>query len=365
MAGLRARLLLLLGLAVLPAVVLLIVSRDNERRAAEREMHQQALNLARVTAQAHGQRVEIARQLLISLARHPAMRAADAAACNDLVRALQGDYEDIYATIGRADTNGSVDCLALEGATPGMSIADREYFHRARQTGGFVAGDFMHGKVRRQPTLAFAYPLRDAAGSITHVIFANVDLTVLSRELEAETRMEGTTLSLLDRHGALIARSVDADRFFGMTPSRAQLALMQRQDEIVSTFVGPDGVRRLFAIVPIRDRANNVMAFATAGIPESSVAALIDPGIRNEWVTLTVLALGLLLVAWGGSELLIRRPVSKLMTATTKLAAGDLSARTAPVGGVRELEVLAAAFNRMAGDLQERDLHLREGQRLE
>jgi signal transduction histidine kinase/CheY-like chemotaxis protein len=364
--GLRARLLLLLGLAVLPAVVLLIAGRINERRAAEREMRAQALNLARLTAQAHGQRIEVARQLLVALARHPDMTDPNAATCNAFVRALRNDYVDIYATIGRADMTGLVDCIALDGAGANMSIADREYFQRTKETGGFVTGDFMHGKVRRLPTLAFAYPLRDAKnGAITHVMFANVDLTVLSRELEAETRMEGTTLSLLDRNGALIARSADADRYFGVTPSNEQLKLMKEQGDVVTSFYGPDGVHRLFAISAIRDSADNIVAFATAGLPESSVAALIDPGIRSEWVTLAVLAVGLLIVAWGGSELLIRRPVRKLMTATTQLSAGDLSARTAPVGGVHELEVLAAAFNRMAGDLQERDVHLREGQRLE
>jgi signal transduction histidine kinase/CheY-like chemotaxis protein len=363
--GLRARLFLLLGLAVLPAVVLLTVGRNNERRAAEREMNAQALNLARLTARAHGQRIEVARQLLIALARHPAMLDPDPAACIRMVRALQDDFVDIYTTIGRAGLDGRVDCLALEGASPGISIADRDYFQRAKETGAFVAGDFMQGKVRRQPTLAFAYPLRSAAGAVTHVMFANADLTVLSRDLEAETRMEGTTLSLLDRNGALIARSADADRFFGVTPSAEQLELMREQGDVVSRFTGPDGVRRLFAIAAVRDRSNNIVAFATAGLPESSVAALVDAGIRSDWVTLGALVLGLLLVAWGGSELLIRRPVRKLMTATTMLAAGDLSARTAPVGGVRELEVLAAAFNRMAGDLQERDVHLREGQRLE
>jgi len=365
LTGLRARLLLLLGLAVLPAVVLLIASRNIERRATEREMRGQALSLARLTAQAHEQRIDVARQLLVALARHPAMTGSDATSCNAFVGALRGDYGDTYATIGRADITGTVDCIALEGAGPGLSIADREYFQRATAIGGFVTGDFMHGKIRRQPTLAFAYPLRNAAGAITHVMFANLDLTVLSRHLEEETRLEGTTLSLLDRNGALIARSADAEKFFGVTPSHQQLMAMRAQGDMVSTFYGPDGVQRLFAIASIRDNTNAIVAFATAGIPARSVAALLDAGFTSEWLSLGALALGLLIVAWGGSELLIRRPVRKLMTATTKLAAGDLSVRTAPVGGVHELEVLGAAFNRMAGDLQERDVHLREGQRLE
>jgi signal transduction histidine kinase len=363
--GLRARLLLLLGLAVLPSVAFLIVGRNNERRATERELHAQALNLAKLTAQSWAQRIEIARQVLLSLARHPAMHG-EAAECSALVRGLKGDYEDIYATLGRADLTGAVDCLQLDGGQPGLRITDRDYFVRARETGQFIVGEFMHGRIRRLPTLAFSYPLRDDRGEIRHIMFANVDLTVLSRELETTTRMDGTTVSLLDRNGALMARSADAERFFGIKKTTdAQLAMMRERGEMVSTLAGPDGVRYVVAVVAVRDRTNAIVAFATAGIPEKNSAGMMAAGIRSEWIMLGLLAVGLLLVAWGGSELLIRRPVAKLLMATAKLAEGDLAARIAPVGGARELEVLAAAFNRMARDLEERELHLREGQRLE
>ena len=77
--GLRARLLLLLGLAVLPAVALLLIGRAAEQAATLRELHAQAMNLARLTGQAYAQRIEVARQLLIALSTHPEMRGADAA----------------------------------------------------------------------------------------------------------------------------------------------------------------------------------------------------------------------------------------------------------------------------------------------
>ena len=357
--------LLLLGVAVLPAIALLLIGRSAEQRATTRELHAQALNLARLTGQAHAQRIEVARQLLIALAGHPDIHGTDLEACNRRVRALTAQYKGIYATIGRARADGVVDCLALEGTPAGMSIADREYFQRAKSSGAFVAGDFMHGKIRRQPTLAFASPLRDATGTITHVIFVNADLTVLSRTLEADSRLEGTTISLLDRNGALIARSSDADRYFGVTTSAEQLRMMRDRGEMVTTFAGPDVVQRVFAIAAIRDRSNAITAFATVGIPEHNIAALLDPAARREWLTIALLAVGLFLVAWGGSELLIRRPIAKLVTATQGLAAGELGVRAAPVGGAYELQVLAASLNQMAGQLQERELHLREGQRLE
>src|SRR5688500_10871003 len=115
--GLRARVLLLLGVAVLPAVALLWIGRAPERGATAR-----ALSLAHLTGQAQAQRLDVARQLLIALSTHPEMRGSDLAACHRLVRLLQSQYETIYATIGRATADGTVDCLELDGATPGMSI---------------------------------------------------------------------------------------------------------------------------------------------------------------------------------------------------------------------------------------------------
>jgi hypothetical protein len=238
------------------------------------------------------------------------------------VRSLLAQYENIYATIGRATSDGTVDCVVLEGATRGMSIADRDYFQRAKETGAFVTGDFMQGKVRRQPTLAFALPVRDQAGATTHVIFVNADLVVLSKSLEAETQLAGTTISLLDRNGALIARSADAEKFFGYKASAEQLRLMRDRGEMVTTFYGPDGINRVFAISAIRDRAGSIAAFATVGIPERNIAALLDPSARREWLTIALLAAGLFLVVFGGSELLIRRPPARRAAAGSGRATG-------------------------------------------
>jgi signal transduction histidine kinase len=89
---------------------------------------------------------------------------------------------------------------------------------------------------------------------------------------------------------------------------------------------------------------------------------------RRLWRDLTVVALvGILVLGAGfaGAEVLIRRPVTRLSAATAALAAGDLQTRAHDMTGARELVDLGRSFNRMAERLQQRDLHLREGQRLE
>ncbi|MFZ1624378.1 MAG: HAMP domain-containing protein, partial [Gammaproteobacteria bacterium] len=63
------------------------------------------------------------------------------------------------------------------------------------------------------------------------------------------------------------------------------------------------------------------------------------------WISGGVLLL--LLVICVGTVISIMRPVTRLMTATRRLAAGDLAVQV-PRGGTRELDALAGAFNEMA-----------------
>ena len=93
---------------------------------------------------------------------------------------------------------------------------------------------------------------------------------------------------------------------------------------------------------------------------------MLDPAARREWVTIAVLG------TWPVPGRLGRFGAAD-STADRQARDRDAGAgrqeswacATAPVGGARELQDLATALNQMAGKLQERELHLREGQRLE
>jgi PAS domain S-box-containing protein len=69
-----------------------------------------------------------------------------------------------------------------------------------------------------------------------------------------------------------------------------------------------------------------------------------------------------LALAWQGSELLFLRPLRDLMAAVQRLQAGDLSARVATVRGLGEVRDLAAAFDRMADALQQRETERRQSE---
>ena len=294
---------------------------------------------------------------------------SDRATCTQYVRDLVVQYGGMYRQIGWADTSGRVMCHALE-SPDGVSIADRAFFKQARATGEFTVGEALVGRISGAPALAFAQALRSATGEFQGVMFASIDLALFGRSLQEQWRKqwrtEGTTVTVLDRHGAILARAPEANQSMVTRASRAQLQVMRQHGELVREFPGADGVMRVYGIVAVREASDrDPVMFVTVGVRRDVLLADIDRRLRLDLLIFACLGLGILGAAGGAVEWLIRRPVTRLVGATSQLASGRLETRVGDIAGVPELATLGRAFDDMAAKLQQRDLHLRQGQRLE
>ena len=108
-SGLRARLLLLVALAVGPLVGLVFFNAADQRRIASVQALDNALRLARLIASEQKQIIEGARQLLVSLSQLPPVRGHDSSACNTIFAELLKQYPQ-YATLGAVDATGNPFC---------------------------------------------------------------------------------------------------------------------------------------------------------------------------------------------------------------------------------------------------------------
>jgi signal transduction histidine kinase/CheY-like chemotaxis protein len=361
-SGLRSRLGAVLIIAIVPAIVFLTIERISHSRAENAEFRETALALARLAAQAQQRRIEGARQLLIALSRSSELQ--NPATCTRFVRGLTAEYDGIYTEIGWADLSGRVVCHALEGPAD-ISIADRMYFQRALRTRSFVTGDFMRGRISGTPALAFAHPIWNGSNAISGVAFVNMDLRVLSESLKADVLGSDATVSLLDRHGTLLARSADATKYIGVRASADQLRSMHEGGEFATEYSEPDAIIRVFGLVTIRDSMGNATFFVAVGRPRAPLVTAAQRRLVFDLIAVALLGAGLLAGCWVGSDYLIRRPLKRVLDTTAAIASGRLDARVNDGGGIRELQTLGTALNEMAEKLQQRDLHLRRGQRLE
>ncbi len=353
LATLRVRSILLVLLALLPAVTLILYTSAEHRRLRVAEANEQALRVARLLAEEQERLIEGARQLLVALARLPVVEREDPKACGDFFADLLKDYR-IYANFFAAHREGDVFCSALPFTGP-VSAADRAYFRRAVETHRFAVGEYQIGRVTGRATVNFAYPALTPDGQVRGVVIAALDLTWLN-QLVAHARMPaGSTVTVVDAAGAILARIPDPEQSVGKTAREPSvLAAIHAQGAGVTEGRGLDGVPRLYAFTPLRAGEEGGSVYLVVGIPRSIALADVDVVQRRTIIGLVAIAALALAVAWVGGDRLIRRPTTALLVAARRLGGGDLTARTGLQHFPGELGDLARAFDDMAAGLQAR-----------
>jgi signal transduction histidine kinase len=157
---------------------------------------------------------------------------------------------------------------------------------------------------------------------------------------------------IVDRNGDVLADSsppVDGPRNFADRPEFADAL-----DSRVATGTRPSdtlGTSLLYVAVPVTSSGQ-----VHGAVRLTYSTAQLDQRVHRYWMLLAGIAavslgaaaaVGLLLARWVG------RPVERLQAAATALGNGELESRAPTESGPPELRELAAAFNAMAGRLQD------------
>jgi signal transduction histidine kinase len=352
LASLRARLLLLVLLAVIPALGLTLYTNLEERQLRKALVYEHAMRLSRLVSADHERLIEDARRLLVNLARLPAVRDRNPASCNALFADLLAQHSS-YAILGVIGTDGNVFCSALP-MTGQVYVGDRAYFQRAIETRDFVIGEYQIGRVTGKATLIFGYPVLDDAGHVRAVVVASLDLAWLNELAKQAGLPPGSMLTVIDRNGTILSRYPDDGKWVGklMPESLVLKAIAAQQGNGTTEVSGMDGIPRLFSFAPFGGAAQSADAYVSVGIP----AAIAFAG-ANQILARNIAALGLvaglaLAAAWAVGNLFIVRQIRTLVEATKRVAAGELGVRTGLPHGQGELNQLASAFDQMAESLE-------------
>ncbi len=353
-SSLRARLLLLILVALIPARGLGIYMTWEMRQAVRTEALRDAMRLARITSSAGERLIEGTHQILSVLARLPEVRRQDAGACSTLFAELLKPYP-YYSNLGVATPNGNVFCSAVpfEGVA---SIADRSYFQRAVDRRDFAAGEYRIGQISGKAVINFGYPVLDGAGRVAAVVFAGLDLSWLSRLL-AEARLpDNSTITAVDTAGLVLARYPDPERWVGKSFPEAPFvrAAISQQEQGTVEGQGLDGTPRLYAFTPLKAGERERIAFVYVGVPSDSAFAKVNQIDNRSLVGFGIMLVFALLITGIGSRVLILRPVTTLVQTMRRLGTGELAARTGLPHTSSEVGHLAAALDEMAERLEAR-----------
>jgi signal transduction histidine kinase len=348
--SLRTRLLLLVLLAVIPALGLTLYTNLEERELRKALVYEHAMRLSRLVSADYERLIEDARQLLVTLARLPAVRDLNRASCNALFTDLLAQRAS-YANLGVIDADGNIFCSGIPGQ---VYLGDRGYFRRAFETRDFAIGEYQVGRLTRKATVNFGYPVLDDAGDVHAVVYAALDLTWLNQLASQAGLPPGTMLTVIDRNGTILSRYPDDGEWVGqLMPEPLVLnAILTQKGDGTTDAPGTDGIPRLFSFAPFGGAAQSADAYVSVGIPATVAFAGVNRILARNLAMLGLVAGLALAAAWVGGNLFIVRQIKTLVEATKRVAAGELGVRTGLPQGQGELSQLAGAFDQMAESLE-------------
>lgn len=349
--SLRARLLVLVLLAVIPSFGLLTYNAFEQLAAAERSARNEAVNLTQLVAAEQRRIIAGTHQQLRSLAQLPIVRRpAWHKLCAQTFANLLKQHAQ-YINVGVIDRSGDVRCSAVP-LKQRVSLGDRPYIRRAFKTRDF-SSSYQIGRITGKPTLSIAYPILDDTGQVEGAVFIALNLVVLFDDLIRTVSLpESATLTILNDQGAILARHPDARTWVGKSlPETELVRTIIAQREGTAELTGLDGVMKFYAFQPLR-AAPDINAYVSVGIPREVVFAPVHRSFSNSLLLMMVIAGLVTAAAWFGSRLLVLRPVHALTEAIGRLGRGDLSARTRLPYTTGEIGLVARRFDEMADALE-------------
>lgn len=354
LSSLRARLMLLVLLAVIPALGLILHTAATQRRSTTLNVQENLLRLTKFAAANQRQASEGAHQLLIALSQIPEIRGGNAEECNLLLVNLLKQYR-AYAGFAVVDAAGNTICSA-PGMVKSVYVGDRAYFRLARETRDFAIGEYQIGRITGKATLNFGYPVLDASGQVRAVVVAALDLAWLD-QLAAEMELPaGSVVTVTDRRGTILVRYPDSQSWVGKSvPNAPMTQKVLSQREGTAEAISLDGVERVYAFTTLGNSSVDQAVHIRIGIPKTAAFAAGNQLLIQNLIGLggvTVLALA---AAWIGGDVFLTRKIKSLVQTTQKLQQGDLSARTELSYESEELGQLARAIDEMAIAIEARE----------
>jgi len=357
----RLQLFIIVFIMTIFSFGIIVYSGIHLRDAAIKDAIKDANILADMVASENVKIVADMQQLMTALAQLPEVRSLRVEKLQPVLRNVLSTNPK-YSNIFVADRRGRVVASAVP--TGISAVSDRRYFKNTLSTDGFSAGEYIVSRFTGKPVMPFSYPLKDSHGDAIGIIAMGIDITYYKALLDTLRLPAGSSFLLLDHKGIIMTRGLNPSDFIGEQYDPVgfnKMADGPEQDTFVA--VAHDGIKRFISYRKLRLEGDKLpYMYVRAGIPFDSTLAQANKMLTRNLVLLTVsLCLVVLLVLFIGKRSIVDR-ISLLERASKSLADGDPQVKVSDliVGG--ELGRLSLTFDRMTGEIANREAALRESE---
>ncbi|MBI2957607.1 MAG: GAF domain-containing protein [Chloroflexi bacterium] len=353
--NLRTRMVLLVFLALVPALILTVYISVHGRQDASSDASRLVLQITREASKEQEQLLAGARQLVTTLAEDPLLKGLSTTGSQRLFARLVRTFPQ-YLNIGMADRDGNVIASAIPFSDP-VNIGDRAYFREAVDRRDFGEGEYQVGRITGKPSLNCGYPVFDDNGQLRGVLFVAIDLAWVNELAAMSSLPVGSTLTVIDRNGTALARYPEVS-WVGRAAPEAQMlkAVLTRGGEGTTKATGTEGETRLMGYVRLGVKSGGV--YLVVGVPENVIFAAADSKARVTAASLAVFILLLLALTWTTANRLLLRPLRSLSVVARRFASGDMDARIGPPYQAGELGQLACSYDELAAGIKARHSEL-------
>lgn len=357
----RWRLVLLVVVAVLPALILINFAGSEARKISTRESEKNANDLLDYTIAEKDNIVDQARRVSGLLAQYDeVVNSPELPGCSKLFSRLIR-YNTRYANFGVVDMKGNIVCSAtpLEGQ---VNVADRSYFQQVIATKDFSIGDYQIGRITNKAVLVFARPVLDESNNIKSVVFVSLDLAWLNEIFAAASVQSDAILLMVDGNGTVLSRYPEPEKYVGKTFPEAPIVKRILAEKQAGTYkeVAIDNIERLFAVKSLAMLDKDRYIFLAVGIPATSAFKEAEEILSRNILLLILTAIFSIFIAWFIGGNLIAKPIRRLMDALKLIGRGQLDARVKEIKYGAEIGELVDEFNKMATALEQRTTEVSE-----
>ncbi len=359
--GIRARLAILVFVALAPMVGLVTSHFVNERARARVSAEQRTAEVARLVAQRADEFVARMRVILEASAMQVRRRRSELAFNDSVLAELTSRTLAPSSLLNVIDAEGNL--LGSSYRKPDRTTSNvgrgRRYIEEVTRTHRFAVGEPVLSLIDTTRWIAsFAIPLLDRKGTLEGIMLSTIRLDSLGPMLDPGTLPERSVATVIDRGGRIVYRSLESARFIGhdMSEAPGSAEILGVKSGVRVAVSALDGLERVVAWQRLKSAPWTV----TVGIPiDAMMIAEIHELRRDVLVLVAAIVLALLAAALIAERIV--RPIQTLTTDAASIAGGDLSHRSL-VGTGGELGVLARQFNAMAETLESQTRTLRDNE---
>jgi diguanylate cyclase (GGDEF)-like protein/PAS domain S-box-containing protein len=346
--SIRSQLLGLVLATVVPFTALIAAGLWSQWQTDQAAAVHRARDEARLIAAQVDDHIGNLANLLSGVALAVSTDPADTAANDALLRRVKAELPDFV---------GNISVFSLTGVNIGTSsqagrfyAGDRRYFREVLAGQHLAIGDVVKARALREWVVTLARPVIDDAHQLRGVVTVGTLLEHFQDALRVKDLPRGSVVCIVNQQGEVIARSVDGAKWIGRNigtwPSVARHLAVKEGSDVVTW---PDGVERITGSAT----AHNAPWLIEVGLPKEIAFARVVPRLGLGALFILGTLATAFAIAWMLSGRIVR-PLRQLGKDASKLAAGELSHRSA-VHTRDEVGVLAENFNRMAEALERRE----------